>query len=192
MDIFEQALRFAIEKHSGQTRKFSNVPYILHPMEAAAIVGTMTDDRTVLAAAVLHDTVEDTDTTLEELEERFGRQVALLVMTETENKREELPAAETWTLRKEETLIMLSHTRDVRVKMMWLGDKLSNLRSISRELARDGDAIWQSMNQKDPARQEWYYRSIGACLSELSGYGAYREYTELLDKVFAKTEESEA
>lgn len=192
MDIFEQALRFAIEKHSGQTRKFSNVPYILHPMEAAGIVGTMTDDRIVLAAAVLHDTVEDTDTTLEELEERFGRQVALLVMTETENKREELPAAETWMLRKEETLIMLEHTRDIRVKMMWLGDKLSNLRSISREIAREGDAVWQGMNQKDPARQEWYYRSIGACLSELGGYDAYREYTELLDKVFPKTEEREA
>lgn len=189
MDIFEQALHFSIEKHSGQTRKFSDAPYILHPMEAAAIVGTMTDDRTVLAAAVLHDTVEDTNTTLEEIEEKFGRQVALLVMTETENKRGELPPEETWKLRKEETLIMLENTRDIRVKMMWLGDKLSNIRSICRELQQSGKAVWERMNQKDPAQHEWYYRSIGECLSELSGYDAYREYMELVDKMFSNKQE---
>ncbi len=189
MDIFEKALCFAVEKHSGQTRKFSGAPYILHPMEAAAIAGTMTDDRTVLAAAVLHDTVEDTDTTLEEMEEKFGRQVALLVMTETEDKRGDLPPEETWRLRKEETLIMLEHTRDIRVKIMWLSDKLSNMRSIYREVMRSGDVVWQRFNQKDPAQQEWYYRSVGACLSELREYEAYREYMELVDKVFPDARE---
>lgn len=185
MDIFEKALCFAIEKHSGQTRKFSDAPYILHPMEAAAIVGTMTDDRTVLAAAVLHDTVEDTDTTLEEIEEKFGRRVALLVMTETEEKREDQPPEETWKLRKEETLIMLRNTRDIHVKMMWLGDKLSNVRSIYREVRRDGDAVWQRLHQKDPAQHEWYYRSIAESLPELKEYDAYKEFTDLVDQIFA-------
>lgn len=186
MDIFEKALCYATEKHSGQTRKFSDAPYILHPMEAAAIVGTMTDDRTVLAAAVLHDTVEDTDATLEDIEEKFGRRIALLVMTETEEKREDQPPEETWKLRKEETLIMLRNTKDIYVKMMWLGDKLSNIRSIYREVRRDGDAVWQRLHQTDPAQHEWYYRSIAESLSELKEYDAYKEYTFLVDKIFTK------
>lgn len=184
MDVFEKALHFAIEKHSGQVRKMANTPYILHPVEVASIVGTMTDDKEILAAAVLHDTVEDTDTTLEEIEENFGRRVALLVMTETENKRPDKPEAETWELRKEETLIILEHTKDMGVKMMWLGDKLSNMRSFAREYRRRGDAIWLDLNQKDPARQAWYYTKIANCLSELKEYDVYREYVSLLNYVF--------
>ena len=71
MDIFDEAVRFAVEKHSGQTRKMSAAPYVLHPLEVASIVGTMTDDKETLAAAVLHDTVEDTDATLDEIREKL-------------------------------------------------------------------------------------------------------------------------
>lgn len=184
MDIFEQALCFATEKHSGQIRKMANTPYILHPIEVASIVGTMTDDKELLAAAVLHDTVEDTDTTLEEIKEKFGRRVSLLVMTETENKREDKPEAETWEIRKEETLIILEHTKDIAVKMMWLGDKLSNIRSFAREYRKRGDELWQDLNQKDPKRQAWYYLKIAKCLSELSEYDAYKEYVALVNYVF--------
>ena len=184
MDIFDKALYFATEKHSGQLRKIANTPYILHPIEVASIVGTMTDDREILAAAVLHDTVEDTDTTLEEIRENFGRRVSLLVMTETENKREDRPEAETWEIRKEETLIILEHTKDIGVKMMWLGDKLSNIRSFARESRKRGDALWQDLNQKDPKRQAWYYLKIAKCLSELSEYDAYKEYVSLVNYVF--------
>lgn len=186
MDLFERALCFAIEKHSGQQRKLVNTPYILHPMEVAAIIGTMTDDRATLAAAVLHDTVEDTDATLEELEEKFGRRVSLLVMTETEEKREGVPPEQTWKLRKLETLAMLEHTEDLSVKMLWLGDKLSNIRSFYRQIQKDGDAVWQKLNQKDPAQQEWYYRSIAECLADLKEYDAYREYISLVNAVFKK------
>lgn len=184
MDIFDKALNFATEKHSGQLRKIANTPYILHPIEVASIVGTMTDDREILAAAVLHDTIEDTDTTLEEIRENFGRRVSLLVMTETENKREDRPEAETWEIRKEETLIILEHTKDIGVKMMWLGDKLSNIRSFAREYRKRGDELWLDLNQKDPKRQAWYYMKIAKCLSELSEYDAYKEYVSLVNYVF--------
>ena len=184
MDIFDEALCFAIERHSGQTRKTSDIPYILHPAEVAAIVATMTDDREVLSAAVLHDTVEDTDTTFDEIRERFGRRVELLVMTETEEKRHEQPAAETWELRKEESLIILEKTNDIAVKMLWLGDKLSNMRSFVKEYRRFGDKMWQNFNQKDPEKQAWYYRKIAECLSQLKEYDAYQEYVSLLDYIF--------
>lgn len=184
MDIFEQAVCFATEKHSGQIRKLCNAPYILHPLEVAAIVGTMTDDKEILAAAVLHDTVEDTDTTLGEIKENFGKRVSLLVMTETEEKREDRPAAETWELRKEETLLILQNTKDIGVKMMWLGDKLSNIRSFRREYEKHGDKIWLELNQKNPAKQGWYYSTIAKYLIDLKDYAAYREYVEHVKFLF--------
>lgn len=184
MDVFEKALCFATEKHAGQVRKLAKTPYILHPIEVAAIVGTMTDDRELLAAAVLHDTVEDTDTTLEEIQEHFGRRVSLLVMTETEEKRENRPPAETWQLRKEETLDILENTKDIHVKMMWLGDKLSNMRSFSREFRKRGDSVWQALNQKDPKKQAWYYVTIANALRELKDTDAYIEYVSLVKYVF--------
>lgn len=184
MDVFDRALCYAVQKHSGQIRKMANSPYILHPIEVAAIVGTMSDDRELLAAAVLHDTVEDTDATIEELRELFGKRVALLVMTETEDKREDRPPAETWELRKEETLLMLENTKDIAVKMMWLGDKLSNIRSFAREYRKRGDVIWQELNQKDPAKQAWYYKTIASCLSDLKDTAAFGEFVSLVYFVF--------
>ena len=184
MDIFDEAVCFAVNKHSGQTRKMAGAPYILHPMEVASIVGTMTDDKDVLAAAVLHDTVEDTDATLDEIREKFGKRIALLVMTETEEKRPDRPPAETWELRKEETLIILESTKDIGVKMMWLGDKLSNMRSFARAYRKEGDALWQQFNQKDPAKQAWYYKTIASCLSDLRDTAAFREYVSLVYYVF--------
>ncbi|MDO4815904.1 MAG: HD domain-containing protein [Bacillota bacterium] len=184
MTLFDKALCFAVEKHSGQTRKVQNSPYILHPIEVAAIVGTMTNDEATLCAAVLHDTIEDTDTTLEEIRENFGKRVSLLVMTETENKRADRPAAETWHLRKEETLIMLEHTKDISVKMMWLGDKLSNVRSFYREYLKKGDELWQQFNQKDPREQAWYYHTIIKSIPELKDTDAYREFVQLVNEIF--------
>lgn len=184
MDIFDKALCFAVERHSGQTRKTANMPYILHPVEVAAIVGTMTNDKEILAAAVLHDTVEDTGTTLEEIREIFGKRVSLLVMTETEEKRPERPASETWKLRKEETLAVLENTDDIGVKMLWLGDKLSNMRSFAREYRVKGNDLWLSFNQKDPSMQAWYYFTVARLLSPLSDYDAYREYLSLVKYVF--------
>ncbi len=84
--IFEKAVLFALKAHEGQKRKDGGV-YILHPLETAVIVGTMTNDLEVLAAAVLHDTVEDTPVTMDDIVNNFGKRVAGLVAHETEDKR---------------------------------------------------------------------------------------------------------
>lgn len=186
MDLFDKALCFATERHKGQVRKNGNIPYILHPIEVATIVATMSDDEDLLCAALLHDTVEDTNTTLEELTENFGKRVSLLVLTETENKRENLPPNATWQIRKEETLIMLEHTRDLDVKKLWLGDKLANMRSIARDYMVMGDDVWLAFNQKDPKKQIWYYATIARCLYDLHNYAAYKEYIALVKFVFEK------
>ena len=70
--------------------------------------------------------------------------------------------------------------------MLTLGDKLSNIRSMYRDHLRLGDELWQRFNQKDKNEHRWYYESLAECLSDLSEYPAYREYTDLVAKVFAE------
>ena len=183
--LLDKAIIFAVNAHRDQLRKGSNAPYILHPMEAAAIVAAMTDDEEVIAAAVLHDTVEDTAVTLDEICEQFGKRVAELVAAESENKREDKPAASTWKIRKEETIEHLK-TAPKEVKMLTLGDKLSNIRSICRDYEAQGDALWQRFNQNDKNEHRWYYKSIADCLSDLCEYPAYKEYVFLAEKTFGE------
>ena len=188
MELVSEAITFAVKAHDGMRRKKGQAPYILHPMEAAVIVGTMTEDQNVIAAAVLHDVVEDAGITLEEIKEKFGQRVWELVGAETEDKREHLPHAETWRIRKEESLAVLKCTDDTDVLKIWLGDKLANMRSIYRDWKVEGHAMWQRFNQKDANEQEWYYRSIAELTERLSDASAWIEYKALTELVFGKGE----
>ena len=162
----------------------SYTPYILHPLEVAAIISTITSDKETMAAGVLHDTVEDCNVDPLEIREKFGPRVYALVLSETEDKIADRPPAETWQERKQDSLLMLLHTKDEGAKIMWLADKLSNIRSFYREYLRQGSAMWNALNQKDPKMQEWYYRTIEEYLSDFSETAAYIEFSELVDKVF--------
>ena len=186
MELVSEAIAFAVKAHDGMRRNKSGVPYILHPMEASVIVGTMTDDQNLIAAAVLHDVVEDAGITLEEIKEKFGQRVWELVRSETEDKRADLPPASTWRIRKEESLEVLKNTEDIGVLMVWLGDKLANMRSLYRDWKVEGDAMWQRFNQKDAKEQAWYYRSIVALTERLSDTSAWLEYKTLTELVFGK------
>ena len=184
--LLDRAIIFAVKKHSGTLRKGTNLPYIVHPMEVAAIAAGITDDAEVIAAAVLHDTLEDTDTTFDELAENFGERVALLVAAESENKREEEKPEDTWKIRKEETVRHLSAAED-DVKVIALSDKLANIRAIQRDHEMLKDKFWDRFNQKDPALHGWYYRSVGDALSTsdlLRKTSAFREYIERVEAVF--------
>ncbi|MBQ2680497.1 MAG: bifunctional (p)ppGpp synthetase/guanosine-3',5'-bis(diphosphate) 3'-pyrophosphohydrolase [Eggerthellaceae bacterium] len=184
-NLLEDAVAFAAQKHAGKYRKGSKLPYIVHPMEAAAICASFTDDVEVLAAAVLHDVVEDAGVTVGEIEERFGGRVAAIVAGESEDKREGLPPADTWKVRKLEGIEHVRNADDIGVKMVCLGDKLSNIRSIQRDYEVLGDALWQRFNQKDPAEHAWYYSAIADVLEgDLGHTEAWREYRERVGKVF--------
>ena len=181
--LLDSALIFATKVHGGQFRKGTQIPYILHPIEAAAIVGTLTTDEEIIAGAALHDVVEDTDTTVEDVVRLFGERVGSLVASESENKREDLPAESTWKIRTQETLDHLK-LASLGVKMIALGDKLSNMRAIYRDYQTVGEELWQRFNQKDKNEHYWYYSSIAKCIPELSDYPVYKEYCELLEKTF--------
>ena len=184
MELVSEAIAFAVKAHDGMRRKKSNAPYILHPMEAAVIVGTMTDDQNLIAAAALHDVVEDAGISIEEIEEKFGKRVRELVESETEDKRADLPPSETWRIRKEESLMFLKNTDDIGVLMVWLGDKLANMRSLYRDFKVEGNDMWQRFNQKDIDQQAWYYRSIVEYTKRLSDTSAWLEYKKLTELVF--------
>ena len=182
--IFDEAAAFATQAHAGMVRKAGGQPYILHPMEAAVIVGTMTDDQNLIAAAALHDVVEDAGITIEEVEKRFGVRVRALVESETEDKRVDLPPTDTWRIRKEESLSVLKNADDIAVLIVWLGDKLANMRAIYRDFKVEGVKMWQRFNQKDVAEQAWYYRSIVTLTERLSHTSAWLEYKTLTEIVF--------
>lgn len=189
--MLERAIHYAVDAHSGAVRKLGNAPYILHPLEATVIASTLTSDPEVLAAMALHDVVEDAGATLAELEEKFGPRVAALVASETEDKRPTIPPSETWRIRKEESIRKLRASDDPAVKIIWMGDKLSNMRSIYAAWRRDGSRIWRSFNQSDPAQHAWYYRSVAEALGELWDTPAWREYARLVDAVFADTDKED-
>lgn len=89
MDLVTKAREFATQAHAGQKRKYSGQPYIVHPIAVAELVATVTEDQEVIAAALLHDTVEDTPVTIDEIEACFGPRVAALVSDLTDVSRKE-------------------------------------------------------------------------------------------------------
>ncbi len=186
LTLLDHAIIFATKAHSGTTRKGTNVPYIVHPIEAAAIVSAMTDDEEVIAAAVLHDVLEDTEATREDLLARFGRRITNLVENESEDKRKTLPAALTWKTRKQETITFLQTRADREAKMLALADKLANLRAIYRDQCIIGDKVWERFNEKDKNMHAWMYRSIAEALKELSDHPMWQEYSRLVKQVFGE------
>lgn len=181
----DRAIEFAVKAHADSERRGKGFPYIIHPMEAAAIVATMTPDQELLAAAVLHDTVEDTNVTVEQLRSLFGDRVAELVEAESDVFVEGLSEEATWHDRKQAAIDRLAAApRDA--KMVALGDKLSNMRAIARDYEEQGDELWKIFHAKDPSDHEWHYRGLAASLSELEGTFAYREFVDLIDGVFGK------
>jgi (p)ppGpp synthase/HD superfamily hydrolase len=186
----DKAISFALLAHAGQKRK-SGGPYIIHPLEVMTIAATMTFDDAVLCAAVLHDTVEDTAVTMEQIEQTFGEKVSKLVNSETESKRREIPPEQSWKIRKQEALDKLAATTDRNIKIIWLSDKLANMRSLYQEKQKAADAVWQRFHQKDPRQHYWYYHSALILLESLSDTPAWQELDMLIKKVFVGMESEE-
>lgn len=119
------AASFAADRHRDQRRKdVDATPYINHPLDVARILGEAgVDDVEVLMAAILHDTIEDTDTTAEELTERFGARVCGLVLEVTDDKS--LPKLERKRLQ-----VLKAPAKSPDAKQIKMADKIANLRDL--------------------------------------------------------------
>ena len=184
-ELLDRAIVFAVRAHAGTERRGKGFPYIVHPMEAMEIVATMTRDQELLAAAALHDTVEDTDVTVEQIREEFGDRIASLVASESDIVLDGLTVESSWHARKQAAIDRLSRASH-DAKMVALGDKLSNMRAIARDYAQQGDALWSLFHAKDRKDHEWHYRGLADALSELSDTFAYKEFEYLINQVFGE------
>ena len=177
-----EAIIFATKKHSGQFRKATTIPYILHPLEVLQILYSMRADTNLMIAGVLHDMVEDTETTLDEIKELFGDDVAELVASNSEDK------SKSWDERKQHTIDELA-SAPKRVKMLIMADKLSNMRSIAYDYKNVGDDLWKRFNAPKE-KQAWYYDGILDALYDIQDTPgcekAYWELTSLFKDVFVK------
>lgn len=156
------AIIFAAKAHKGQVRKGTDIDYITHPMEVMQILTQMGADENLLIAGVLHDVVEDTDVTIDEIRESFGDDVARLVEHHSEDK------SLSWRQRKEHAVASLEYA-DKRTQMLVMADKVSNQRSIYFDLQQQGEELWNRFNApKD--QQSWYYSAAQDALKEMQNY----------------------
>jgi (p)ppGpp synthase/HD superfamily hydrolase len=178
--MINKAIAFAVMAHTGQFRKGTQLPYILHPMEVGMIVSRMTNDPEIIVAAILHDTVEDCDdVTPERIREEFGERVASLVTRGSEDK------SLSWKERKSNTLKSLKNETVKGVKLIALGDKLSNIRSLHHDYEWVGEELWERFNMKDKKMQGWYYTGLCEALKSLEYYPEYEEFCLMVNHVFA-------
>jgi (p)ppGpp synthase/HD superfamily hydrolase len=154
---FLQAFEFAAEKHKGQTRKASTIPYIAHLMGVASLVLEFGGDEDLAIAALLHDVVEDCGgkPMLKEVRRRFGARVAKAVDGCTDAY--EIPKPP-WRERKENYIRHL-RTADAGTRLVSAADKLNNVRSILADYREVGEAIWDRFNGGREGTL-WYYRTL--------------------------------
>ena len=183
-DLLDRAIVFAVRAHHDTERRGKGFPYIVHPMEAMEIVATITSDQELLAAAALHDTIEDTDVTVEDIRREFGDRVAELVHAESDRFTEGVSEEDSWHDRKQAAIDRLSNASH-DAKIVAMGDKLSNMRAIWRDYQTKGDELWNIFHVKDKASHEWHYRGLAQSLSELKDTFAYQELVRLMDDVFS-------
>ena len=132
----------------------------MHPIEVGDIVSTMTKDKEIISAAVLHDTIEDcAGVSRELLAEEFSERVAGIVAQESEDK------SKTWMERKSATIEHI-RTAPKEVQMVGLADKLSNMRDIDRDYPVYGEELWNRFRMKDKGIIGWYYIGIRDALKE--------------------------
>jgi (p)ppGpp synthase/HD superfamily hydrolase len=171
------ALRFATEKHRGQKRKITHEDYIFHPLEVALIVAQYTNNLDTIIAAVLHDTLEDTDTSPKEIVTHFGENV-LSIILECSEKDKTLP----WKQRKILMLEAYPHISEAACLII-LSDKICNLKSIHYNYS---DHIWDYFHAGIEDQKWIYTESLEVLKDSCSEYPELvEELTRLVDIIFS-------
>ncbi|MGA8763799.1 MAG: HD domain-containing protein, partial [Candidatus Sulfotelmatobacter sp.] len=154
---FRRAFLFAAEKHAGQARKTTTVPYIAHLMGVTSTVLEFGGDEDLAIAALLHDVVEDCGGApmLKEVQRRFGKRVARIVDGCTDSNTYPKPP---WRQRKENYIRHLK-TADADTRLVSAADKLNNVRSILADYREIGEAIWARFHGGREGTL-WYYRAL--------------------------------
>lgn len=153
MKIIEKAIEVATQAHDQQFRKCSGVPYVSHPLMVGIILMRAGCEEELVAAGILHDVVEDTEWTIEDIKEVFGDQVATIVEGCSEPDK-----SLSWEERKQHTIEFLKYA-PLEVKLVSGADKLHNSLSILEEQRRLGERVWETF-KRGREKQAWYYHEL--------------------------------
>lgn len=150
--IFD-AIEFAVKAHSGQYRKVNKVPYIVHPLSVMQILMENGCSEEIAVAGVLHDTVEDTGVSLQDIRQKFGETIARLVEGASEP-----PKTFAWEYRKKHHLEKLK-IAPPDVLLLVCVDKLDNIRSMRTDYEQHGEALWTKFS-RPKEKQHWFFQSL--------------------------------
>ena len=192
IDLVNRAYDYAYKKHFG-VKRISGDDYITHPLNVAMILTDINADAACMAAALLHDTIEDTDSTKEEITELFGSEVALLVDGVTKiNRLHFSNAGEQMAANQRKILVGLSE--DVRVIIIKLADRLHNMRTLYvMPLERQKKKARETLEILTPVADRLGINKIKSELEDLSlRYLKPDAYFDILEKLNAKKTEMDA
>jgi (p)ppGpp synthase/HD superfamily hydrolase len=153
-----KAIEFATKAHSGLYRKGTKIPYITHPLNVAQILIEYECPESVVTAGILHDTLEDTQATVDDIRDAFGYEVADLVNAVSEPNK-----SDTWENRKAHTIKHLK-TASPEVLMISLADKIDNIKKIREDYEKIGNKVWERFN-RPKEKQKWYYETLADVFS---------------------------
>ncbi len=177
MQKLDYAILFATKAHDGQRRKTDNVDMIFHPFTVGMLLQKSGMSEETVIAGILHDVVEDTKYTIEDIEKIFGTNVKNIVEEVTENKKLE------WKERKKEAIEKIKNA-SFEGKMVECADKINNLESLYDLLEEKGEDVWKSFN-KPYQEQRWYYTEMyKAVIQNVEYNNFFKRYETILYKIF--------
>ena len=164
-----RAIKFVAEAHQGQYRKGTNIPYISHLMNVMKILCENGCDKEIITAGILHDVVEDTSVTIEQVERLFGKRVATIVTvaSEPDHDRNGKDEKTSWRLRKQHTIEFVNHEATLEQLLVSCADKLDNAEAIRQDFILKGEKLWERFNAPK-SDQQWYYTTLAAAFMQRS------------------------
>lgn len=179
MEKLDYAILFATKAHDGQKRKSDNVSMIFHPFTVGMILKCNNLDDNTVIAGILHDVVEDTKYTLNNIADIFGSDIAKIVEEVSEDKSLE------WDSRKIKAINKIKNA-SFSGKMVECADKINNLETLEDLLNEKGDIVWDVFN-KPYEKQKWYYTEMyNAIIYGIPENFLIKRYKNILDKVFVR------
>ncbi|WEG12769.1 HD domain-containing protein [Pullulanibacillus sp. KACC 23026] len=178
LTLIDEAIAFAARAHRKQVRKATDTPYITHPFSVAMLLEQTGCEEELVIAGLLHDTLEDTETTEEMIQEQFGEDILEMVKGCSEPNKS-LP----WEERKKQTIDSLK-TAPKSVCIVTCADKLHNLRSLQTDIKTHGESVWERFSRgKD--QQRWYYTSILTALQmRIPDHALFDSYKRIVHELF--------
>lgn len=179
LELIDYAIYFATKAHTGQKRKSEpEVDMIFHPFTVGMILQRAGANTNCVIAGILHDVVEDTKYTLEDIKKEFGPEIANIVDEVSENKSLK------WKERKIEAINKIK-TASIEGKLVECVDKISNLETLYALYKEEGDKVWESFN-KPKEEQKWYYTNMydAVLMNTTEENKLFERYKKILDKLF--------